>query len=427
MKFIAIFDPKKEVYFIRTFKPAAIISVLLCTATLVALFTVGINLGIDFSGGVELQEEFKKPVTVGEIREVLEGMGLAKNQVQQYGQAENNEMLIKVERMAALDEKEVANVSSLLASRFGATTDKQLFFDARTGNQAYVWLKEPAVEGTDAAAIKQALNNQRNALADLFTKDAGIELRQGKSATEENATAAITYDDPKDGIVRYTVHFAAISDKVHAELQKKFGEVTMRRVDFVDSQVSRQIRTDGILALLYALIAIVIYVAIRFDLFFAPGAILALINDSLGAMLVFVIGRVEFDVPSIAALLTITGYSINNTIVIYDRIRETVPRKDLSSEELAPYVNKAINDTMSRTINTTITTLFASAAFWIFTTGAIQVFAMVLTIGITFGAFTSVFLAPGAYLFAKKYFRTNDLSKPLGHGPTREDRDRGIV
>lgn len=426
MKFFAIFDPKREINFIRAFKPAAIIAAVLSVGTLASIFIFGINLGIDFSGGVEMQVEFKKPVTVAEIRKVLDSIGLEKNQVQQYGAPENHEMLIRVERMAALSKEDIDKLSSLLVTKFGKIErEHQVIFEERTGNQVHIWLKAP--ESDDPMVLKNEIYQQRAALAALLTKDAGLKLRHTKTAEQDDLSGAINYDDAKDGLMRYTVHFAAISDKVHEELVKNIGEAEIRRVDFVDSQVSRQIRTDGILALLYALIAIVIYIAVRFDLFFAPGAIFALINDSMGAMLVFVLGRAEFDVPSIAALLTITGYSINNTIVIYDRIRETVPRKDLTADELAPYVNKAINDTMSRTINTTVTTIFASLAFWIFTTGAIQVFAMCLTVGITFGAFTSVFIAPGVYLYCRRHFFHRDLSQTSSKGPTRAERDRGIV
>jgi preprotein translocase subunit SecF len=200
----------------------------------------------------------------------------------------------------------------------------------------------------------------------------------------------------------------------------------------VDSQVSKQLRSDGILAVFYSILAIVIYIMLRFDMYFAPGTIFALVNDIMIAMLLFLVFRLEFDAPSIAALLTIVGYSINNTVVVFDRIRETLPsnpKKTLSIEETIPYVNKAINDTLSRTINTTLTTLFSSLAIYIFTNGVIKTFALVLSVGITFGALTSMLVAPAAYILAKKYFHHHDINANSNSTSTytREDKHKGVV
>src|SRR5207245_1388765 len=126
----------------------------------------------------------------------------------------------------------------------------------------------------------------------------------------------------------------------------------------------------------------------------------------------------------------ILGYSINNTVVIYDRIRASVPangKKSLNYRELKPYVNKAINDTLSRTINSTLTTLFAAISIWIFATGVIASFAKVLTVGISFGVFTSVFISPALYLVAKKYFHKEEHDDLSPAGPTREQKAKGVV
>ena len=234
-------------------------------------------------------------------------------------------------------------------------------------------------------------------------------------------------------MVLYNIHFISVSDKIRQALEQKFGQAEIRRVEFVDSQVSKQLRTDGTLAVFYAILAILIYIAIRFDIFFSPGAVVALLQDTFGAFLVFVIFRYEFDLPSVAALLTVVGVSINNTIIVYDRIRETLPTtkdEDLDDQTLTACVNKAVNDTLSRTINTTLTTLFCSISLWIFAGGVIKSFAIVLTVGLALGAFSSTFAAPATYLFLKKYFGKRPANALLGKsksGYTRADRDKGIV
>ena len=157
----------------------------------------------------------------------------------------------------------------------------------------------------------------------------GFKLRRTKRKGQEKAdyqSDSITRSEPYDSNVRkYVIHFQGITDKIGKALNEKFGCAEARCVEFVDSQVSQQFRTDGALALIYALLAILAYVAFRFDIFFSPGAVVALVHDSLGALALFAFVRIEFDLPSVAALLTVVGYSINNTIVIYDRVREILP------------------------------------------------------------------------------------------------------
>ncbi len=441
MKFVTIFDPKKDINFVGMFGITNIIGIALPLIAFLGLFIFGMPWGIDFLGGAELQVKFAKDVPTGQIRDTLNKIGFDKNQVQQFGASDNHEMLIRVERMAALNAEELAKIKTLVAGNFsanngGLSQDQRVLFDEKSGNQLGIWLDVPFNAAIDEPHVQKELANAQKAkLLDLLVKQSGVELRKTTASSDEapDYTNAITGSDAQNGVVHYTVHFAGVAGKIKKALEENFGDAEIRRVDFVDSQVSRQLRTDGVLAILYALFAIVIYIAIRFDLFFSPGAIVGLINDLTAALMIFVFARVEFDTPSIAAMLTILGYSVNNTIVVYDRIRETVPsnpKKPLTVDELKPYVNKAVNDTLSRTINTTLTTLFASVAIWIFATGAIQSFAIVLTVGVAMGAFSSTFLAPACYLFAKRVFKqtkNEDSDMEHVHGPSREDRAKGVV
>jgi preprotein translocase subunit SecF len=440
MKFVRIFDPKSNLNFIGYFKISWIIALVLMTSCIVGLLTLGMPWGIDFLGGVEMQVKFHKPVSANEIREILDDLGFDKNQVQQFGPSANNEMLVRIESMAVLNEADLTKIKSLLEENFPEQEpDKKqsrIFFDKKSGSQLVIWLAEPYGPNIDEPLQKkQLLEEQRQQLAQVIKRKSGVRLRESFASLDEKADiyGAVIQDDPQGGKVKYTVQFAGVTEKIQKGLEKNFDEVEIRRVDFVDSQVSRQLRTDGLLAVIYAILAIVIYIAVRFDIYFSPGAVFSLANDILGALLVFILFRVEFDTPSIAALLTIVGYSINNTVVVYDRIRETLPhnpKKPLSLEEIKPYVNKAINDTLSRTINTTITTLCASTAIWIFATGSIRGFALVLSVGIIIGAFSSVFVAPASFLLAKRYIRPAEKDDEPGQKAdhlTREDKAKGIV
>lgn len=439
MKQIRFFDPKKNINFVGQFRAAWIATGFLIVITIGGIIAFGMPWGIDFLGGLEMQVKFSKPVSANEIRGVLEKLDFAKNQVQQYGTAQNNEMLVRIESMAAINDADLERINKLIDENFprkGEGHDQRVMFDKKTASQISVWLEVPYDANlTDPFARKAAIEAQRAKLAEVIEEKAGIELRKHASLSGEavSRTNAILADEPQNDKIRYTVQFAGAAGKIQKEMAAQFGAVEIRRVDFVDSQVSRQLRTDGLLAVIYAIIAIVIYIAIRFDIYFSPGAIFSLVNDSLGTLLVFVFLRIEFDLPSIAALLTVIGYSVNNTVVVYDRIREILPnnpKRPLTAEECKPYVNTAINETLSRTINSTLTTLLASIPICIFTTGAIQHFAFALTVGLIVGAFSSAYVAPAAFLLAKKYIqpsKTEDTIHTVSGRPTREERAKGVV
>jgi len=440
MKMLRFFDPKNEINFVQYFRPSLIVAIIIPLFTIIGSALWGLNWGIDFTGGAEMQIQFSKPINANDIRSVLEELGFNKSQVQRYGANDSNEMLVRVERLSTFKPEDADRVKKVIIDAFGNEFNAdqknriEVHFKENVSDRFTVKLPEPKItENMTAEETASLLQTQQQKLARVIDEKSGFKLRRNKAVGSEvaNINDAILRDEPKDGKVSYNVHFISVSDKIGQALSSKFGQAEIRRVDFVDSQVSKQLRTDGILAVCYAILAILIYIAVRFDIFFSPGAVVALVQDTLGAFLVFIFGRYEFDLPSVAALLTVVGVSINNTIIVYDRIRETLPNnKDIDDEAVTACVNKAVNDTLSRTINTTLTTLFCSISLWIFAGGVIQSFALVLTVGLSLGAFSSTFAAPATYLFLRKHFRHKqnglfaDKSKT---GFSREEKQRGVV
>jgi preprotein translocase subunit SecF len=184
-------------------------------------------------------------------------------------------------------------------------------------------------------------------------------------------------------------------------LKESFGnKAEIRRVEMIGPTVGKELREKGIMALIYALIGILIYVAFRFEPIFAFGAILALVHDTLASVGIFMVAGREFSLPVIAALLTVIGYSINDTIVVYDRIRENMRSK--SFEEI---VNESINQTLSRTVITSLTTLFVVLCLYLFGGGIINDFAFVLLIGIIVGTYSSIFIASAIIVDWYKYVK----------------------
>jgi preprotein translocase subunit SecF len=449
MKFFSLFDPASEFDFVGKMSITTKIGFLIPTVSLLSIVVLGIPWGLDFQGGTEMQVKFDKPVTTAEVRDLLSTMNFAKSQIQRYGAEDKNELLIRVERITSITDENVKRVESTLKERFeselrlGGDKDASMMsveFKVEDGDRMIITLPEPkrAPNITDEEAVapnagQRALEAQESALAKMLDESSGLKLRRTKRAGEKEANIddAITRDEPYQGTVKYLVHFRGVSADIERALNEKFGGAEVRRVDFVDAQVAKQLQTDGAFAVLIALLFILLYVAIRFDIFFSPGAVLALGHDALGALLVFSVFRVQFDLPSVAALLTVVGYSINNTIVIYDRVRETLPtdpKTPLTDDDVKRYLNKAINDTWSRTVNTTLTTLMTCAALVIFGTSVVRNFAIVLMVGFSLGAFTSVFLAPAIYLFFRRNFHNPDAAPVSSAGGlTREDKARGVV
>ena len=192
-------------------------------------------------------------------------------------------------------------------------------------------------------------------------------------------------------------NMSELSNQVVAVLQRDSSvPIDVRRVEFVGPQVGEELTEDGGLAMLYALIGILIYVSMRFEYRFAIGSVVALVHDVVITLGFFSVFQLEFDLTVLAAILAIIGYSLNDTIVVFDRIRETFLRKlKGDSEEI---VNTALNDTLSRTLMTSTTTLLVVMSLYTFGGSVIHDFAIALLLGIVVGTYSSIYIASNAVL-----------------------------
>lgn len=287
------------------------ISALALITTIVLWVVKGPNYGIDFTGGAELQLNFKKPVQIAELRNTLEGAGLKNLAIKQLGEPSANEFLVN-------------------------------------------------------------------------TKGEENQLQQIAGTTEQ-----------------------ALASK----MDRKDFEIA--RVDVVGPQAGSELRKSGFLAMFYTLLCILLYVAIRFDFRYAPGAVLALVHDSLITMGVLILTQKEFSLQIVAAILTVIGYSNNDTIIIYDRVRETM--KAYPGRSLEDLVNTSINQTLSRTILTSVTTLIVVFALMFFGGSVIHDFAFTLAVGIVVGTYSTIFVASSA-LIAIAQFKEKRTKRASGGG-----------
>lgn len=271
------------------------ISVFLVVASLIYLSVKGINYGIDFKGGTEIQVKFNKAVAIDEVRSSVEGMHLGDVGVQSFG--DGNEFIIRF-----VGEK--------------GTTDKE---------------------------------------------------------TNEKLNQSITLVREK-----LLTQFAA-------------SGVEIRRVDSVGPQVGAELKRNGFLAVFYCLLVILIYVSIRFDYKFGPGAVVCLFHDVVITLAIFMLIGKDVNIPILAALLSLIGFSLNDTIVVFDRIRET--EHLYKGKGFAFIINRSINDMLGRTFITAGSLFVTSLSLYMFADGVVSDIALAITIGIFFGTYSSIYVA----------------------------------
>ncbi len=228
------------------------------------------------------------------------------------------------------------------------------------------------------------LESVRSALAEAGYRDAIVQ----HFGTSRDVLVRIA---PEEGLTT-----AQLSGQVLKVLSKNDSGVQMRRVEFVGPQVGDELTEDGGLAMLYALIGILIYVGLRFEYRFAIGSVAALVHDVIITLGVFALLQLEFDLTTLAAILAVIGYSLNDTIVVFDRVRENFRRMRRATPP--EVVNESTNQTLSRTLMTSFTTLLVLIALFVFGGELIHSFATALIVGIVVGTYSSIYVASAAAL-----------------------------
>jgi preprotein translocase subunit SecF len=188
----------------------------------------------------------------------------------------------------------------------------------------------------------------------------------------------------------------ALSEKVLAVLKSSGEQLELRRVDFVGPQIGDELREDGGLGMLTALVVVMLYVAIRFQLKFSIGAVLALVHDVIITLGIFSLARLEFDLTVLAAVLAVVGYSLNDTIVVSDRIRENF--RKIRQASPVEVINESLSQTLWRTINTSVTTMLVLSALFFIGGELIHNFAIALMIGVGIGTYSSMYVAASIML-----------------------------
>jgi preprotein translocase subunit SecF len=379
MKFFELIPPGTKFPFVRSARYFIIVSIMLILGSVAAMVfnysTRGqvLNFGIDFAGGSAIRIALDKEVPIQDVRGALEKAGYEGVSAVTVPDAEN-QILVHVKDVASIDKAQ------------GDT--------CKAAIEAYPKAKLKRFSYTEGASKMFMLFDA----APTYSELEALLLKAGCEGKVDKGTGKI-------GEFPVELSLIGIGAKIEDDLDKAFGAGTVAEIvssETVGAKVGNQLKNDGIKSLLYAIGFIFLYVMLRFDLRFAPGGIVALAHDAALTIGAFALTWKEFNLQTIAALLTIIGYSINDTIVVFDRVRERVTLN--RGEDINDTTDVALNETLSRTILTSGTTLLVVVATWVLGTGTIKDFAFALFIGITVGTYSSLFIAAPVFLWVNRRF-----------------------
>jgi preprotein translocase subunit SecF len=230
----------------------------------------------------------------------------------------------------------------------------------------------------------------------------------GQLATGDTVIQDFGQEGSNEFLVRMektSVEIGALSEQIRTSLSQRFGErgFEIRRIESVGPKVGEELRQKGTWAVVAATVMMGVYIWIRFDLRFGLGAVVALIHDVLVTIGALLLGRYEFDLTIVAALLTVVGFSVNDTVIVCDRVRENM--RKIRRENLESVINTSINETLSRTIITTGTAILVLLALFVLGGGVIRPFAFALLVGFFSGVYSTIFIASPVVLFWEKRWR----------------------
>ena len=356
------------------------VSAIATTLSIACVLIRGFNFGTDFAGGYEIQVQFPSAVSETQIRNVLAPIDLDDARVQRFGNEGENAYLILVRGdTAVLSAAQREQIRQKLVDLAGSTQALTTLAFAESGESMQIGFAQPQ------------------------TQEAVQGILRAQGVVVKSITAGERSDRPE-----FNIALESLADRIAKALvmglkldeTKVSGDQLIRRIDFVGPQVGAQLRNEGMMAVALSLFLILIYVGLRFDLFFSPGAIVATLHDIIITMGIFSLTRIEFNVTVVAAVLTLIGYSLNDTIVVYDRIREDLVR--LRGRELRALVNTAINETLSRTILTSVTVFLVTGALLVLGGPSIRGFSVTMLIGVVVGAYSSIAVASPVYILLRE-------------------------
>jgi preprotein translocase SecF subunit len=369
----------------------------------------GVKWGIDFNGGAVMYVRFNGPPPDAQIRSALSAKIPGSINVQNLTDG-NNEVIIGTE---LADEKQLEKSRRLMVetldATFGQPASGKLDFNNATKEGLAMRLREPL---------------QR----------AGVQLAEPQLQQLVDGMLAFRNNPPQSGLVKNFEQLSTVpgvNDRIVSILKQEcyLAPFALRQVEVVGPKVAHDLRGQAVNATLLALAGMLVYIAFRFEWIYGVAAVVAVFHDTIITVGIFSIFNKEISLTVIAALLTLVGYSMNDTIVIFDRIRENL--KILRREPLESLINRSVNQTLSRTILTSGLTFLTAVSLWLFGGPVLNGFSFALVIGIIIGTYSSVFVASPIVLFWHNYAESRKKLKspaaPLAPKPAPRQEARPLA
>jgi preprotein translocase subunit SecF len=382
-----IFKEEPKIKFINKRYFAFALSGLIILAGLVMFFTSGFNMGIDFSGGTLIEVSFQKNISVQQLRDSLAKINLGDAQITQIGS--ENKFFIKT--LASLKKMNLNHALKMEDVEEYEIVAREI----RSGIM-------DAAERDQVAAGKIDLNNTAEGEIARFLRDKGL----GDEDAQASAKIIIDLRKSKSGVINdfSALEKAGIKHRVMTVLLDNtfLCKFTFLSVEFVGPQVGQDLRRKAALACIWALIGMLVYIAFRFKFLYGLSGILTLAHDVLISLSFILFFNIEMSLQVVAAILTIVGYSINDTIVVFDRLRDNL--KIMKKDDLEAILDKSLNQTLSRSIFTSLTVFLTVMSLFLFGGEVIRPFAFTMLIGVIAGSYSTIFQSCAWLKVWEKYF-----------------------
>lgn len=375
------FFKQHKVYdFMRVRKWWIGLSITLAVLSLISLYIPGPNYGTDFRGGTEIEVAFTKPVDGGQIRHAVttSGQFSEPDVVQVQSPTSKSQFLIRVQEISTVDDATKNAINKALCLNVEGDDESVCPKDVRATEVKFS-------AGGDKLGVRYDTEPNLRAIKKQIETVPNVKLR----VSDNNPTVTNKRDN------RVEIQLQSKGDQLMDVLRASLGADTVPqhalRVEWVGPKAGKQLRDSARNAVGLSIIFIMVYLAFRFDLRFAPGVVLACVHDALVVLGAFVVTRREVTLSTIAVVLTIVGYSMNDTVVVYDRIRENLGKH--RGKSFGEIINMSVSETLSRTLLTSGATMLSVLAFFIWGTGVIKDFAFGMVVGIVAGTYSSIYVA----------------------------------